>query len=573
MANDWHPWLANYPDHVDWNLDIPEAPLFAVLDDSVRRFPDNEAIDFLGKTYRYAELGTMVDRAATGFRALGVETGVKVGLFLPNCPQFVISYFGVLKAGGTVVNYSPLYSEEELTHQIEDSETDIMVTLGLAALYPKMAALLGKTRLQKLVVSSLQEVLPFPKNLLFPLIKRSEIATAPEDDRHVSFRQLLDNDGRYEVPAIDPREDVAVFQYTGGTTGAPKGAMLTHANLHANIHQALRWNPHLEPGRERMMGVLPFFHVFAMTVVMNFTIAIGGSIVMRPRFELDPVLQDITKKKPTLFPGVPTMYTAIVNHPKPARFDLTSLKTCMSGGAPLPVEIKRRFEALSGCQLVEGYGLTESAPIAACNPFEGVNKEGSVGMPLPGTTITIVDKDDPLKLLAQGEDGEICIAGPQVMKGYWRQEDATAEAIVEGRLRTGDVGHIDEDGYLFIIDRKKDLVLVSGYNVFPRNVEEAIYRHPAVEEVTVIGVPDDYTGEAVKAFVKLGEAGILDEDGLRAFLQDKLGRHEIPKHIEFRHELPKTMIGKLSKKELVAEEAAKRGATGAAPDKSPLGSG
>ena len=276
------------------------------------------------------------------------------------------------------------------------------------------------------------------------------------------------------------------------------------------------------------------------------------------------MLQDITKKKPTLFPGVPTMYTAIVNHPKLASFDLTSIKTCMSGGAPLPLEIKRRFEELSGCKLVEGYGLTESAPIAASNPFEGVNKEGSVGVPVPGTTITIVDKEDPRKVLPQGEDGEICISGPQIMKGYWRREDATAETIVEGRLRTGDVGHLDEDGYLFIIDRKKDLVLVSGYNVFPRNVEEAIYRHPAVEEVTVIGIPDDYTGEAVKAFVKLGEGQALDADGLLEFLRDKLGRHEVPKHIEFRNELPKTMIGKLSKKELVAEEAAKRAAAEAA---------
>ncbi|MCY3669942.1 MAG: AMP-binding protein, partial [Alphaproteobacteria bacterium] len=344
MADDRHPWLAGYPDHVNWDAEIPEGPLFAILDESIRRYPDNEAMDFLGRTYSYAELGAMVDRAAAGFRSLGVEKGVKVGLFLPNCPQFVASFFGVLKAGGTVVNYSPLYSEEELAYQIEDSETDIMVTLGLAALYPKMAALLKKTRIRKLVVGSLQEVLPFPKNLLFGLLKRSEIAKAPDDESHVPFSRLIDNDGAYEPPAIDPREDVAVFQYTGGTTGVPKGAMLTHANLHANIHQALLWNPHLEPGRERMMGVLPFFHVFAMSVVMNFTIAIGGSIVMRPRFELDPVLQDITKKKPTLFPGVPTMYTAIVNHPKLSSFDLTSIKTCMSGGAPLPVEIKRRFE-------------------------------------------------------------------------------------------------------------------------------------------------------------------------------------------------------------------------------------
>ncbi len=557
--SDQHPWLKKYPNHVKWDVEIPEKPLFALLDDAVAKYPSNESMDFLGKTYTYTELGDMVTKAAAGFRELGVGKGVKVGLFLPNCPQFVISYFGILKAGGTVVNYSPLYSEDELLHQIEDSETDIMVTLSLKALYPKMATMLQKSRVKKLVVGALQDVLPFPKNLLFPLLKSGEIAKVPNDAKHVSFRQLLNNEGRYSPSDVDVKEDIAVLQYTGGTTGVSKGAMLTHANLYANTQQAVMWNPHNEFGKERMMGVLPFFHVFAMTVVMNLTIAIGGSIVMRPRFELEPVLEDITKKKPTLFPGVPTMYTAISNHPKLETFDLTSIKTCMSGGAPLPLEIKQRFEQLSGCKLVEGYGLTECAPIATSNPFDGLNKEGSIGLPFPGTTITIVDKEDPLKILPQGEDGEICISGPQVMKGYWGRDEATAETIVEGRLRTGDVGHIDEDGYVFIIDRKKDLVLVGGFNVFPRKVEEGVYRHPAVAEVTVIGVPDDYTGEAVKAFVKLKDGSTLNADELKEFLKDKLGKHEMPKHVEFRQELPKTMIGKLSKKELVAEELAKRG--------------
>ena len=558
--SDQHPWLGKYPNHVSWDAEIPEKPLFALLDDAVAQYSANESMDFLGKTYSYAELGDMVAHAAAGFQELGVGKGVKVGLFLPNCPQFVVAFFGILKAGGTVVNYSPLYSEEELLHQIEDSETDIMVTLGLKALYPKMAAMLRDSRVATLVVGALQDALPFPKNLLFPLLKSGDIAKVPNDSSHVAFRQLLNNEGSYTTPEIDVRDDIAVLQYTGGTTGTAKGAMLTHANLYANTRQALMWDPELDYGNERMMGVLPFFHVFAMTVVMNLTIAIGGSIVMRPRFELDPVLADVTKKKPTLFPGVPTMYTAINNHPKLDKFDLTSIKTCMSGGAPLPLEVKQRFEQLSGCKLVEGYGLTECAPVATANPFAGLNKEGSIGLPMPGTTITIVDRDDPHKVLAEGEDGEICISGPQVMKGYWRREDATAETIVEGRLRTGDVGHMDEDGYVFIIDRKKDLVLVGGFNVFPRNVEEGIYRHPAVAEVTVIGVPDEYSGEAVKAFVKLKDGASLDADELKEFLKDKLGKHEQPKHVEFRDELPKTMIGKLSKKELVAEEMARRAA-------------
>ena len=552
------PWLAKYPENVRWDSEIPEGPLFAILDRAVERFPGHESMDFLGKRYSYAELGDLVARAAAGFRRLGVGKGVRVGLFLPNCPQFVVAYFGILKAGGTVVNYSPLNSEDQLAYQIEDSETDIMVTLSLAALYPKMAALLARSRVSKLVVGDLQDVLTFPSNLLFPLLKRGEIAKVPNDHEHIAFRRLLDNDGKGAPPEIDPRADIAVLQYTGGTTGVSKGAMLTHANLHANAHQARMWTPDLEPGKERMMGVLPFFHVFAMTVVMNLTIALGGSIVMRPRFELDPVLHDVTKKKPTLFPGVPTMYTAIVNHPRLDKFDLTSIKVCLSGGAPLPAEIKRRFETLSGCKLVEGYGLTETSPLATANPLDGLNKEGSIGLPMPGTSIAIVDKEDPRKLLAQGEDGEICVSGPQVMKGYWGRDEETAVTVVDGRLLTGDVGHLDEDGYAFIIDRKKDLVLVSGFNVFPRKVEEGIYRHPAVEEVTVIGVPDDYTGEAVKAFVKLKDGAALDAAGLTEFLADKLGRHEMPKHVEFRGELPKTMIGKLSKKELVAEEAAAR---------------
>ncbi len=560
--SDQRPWLNKYPNHVQWDAEIPEKPLYALLDDAVAKYPTNESMDFLGKTYTYAELGDMVTKAAAGLQELGVGKGVKVGLFLPNCPQFVVSYFGVLKAGGTVVNYSPLYSEDELLHQIEDSETDIMVTLSLKALYPKMATMLQRSRVKKLIVGALQDVLPFPKNLLFPLLKSGEIAKVPNDSKHVSYRQLLNNEGRYSPSDVDVKEDIAVLQYTGGTTGVSKGAMLTHANLYANTQQAVMWNPNNELGKERMMGVLPFFHVFAMTVVMNLTIAIGGSIVMRPRFELEPVLDDITKKKPTLFPGVPTMYTAINNHPKLDTFDLTSIKTCMSGGAPLPLEIKQRFEQLSGCNLVEGYGLTECAPIATSNPFDGLNKEGSIGLPFPGTTITIVDKEDPHKILPQGEDGEICISGPQVMKGYWGREEATAETIVEGRLRTGDVGHMDEDGYVFIIDRKKDLVLVGGFNVFPRKVEEGVYRHPAVAEVTVIGVPDEYTGEAVKAFVKLKDGSTLNADELKEFLKDKLGKHEMPKHVEFRQELPKTMIGKLSKKELVAEELAKQAASG-----------
>ena len=557
-------WLKAYPENIEWNQTFDVKPLWAILDDAVRRFPNNDVIDFLGKTYTYAEIGHQVDRAAAGFQRLGVGKGTKVGLFLPNCPQFIISYFGILKAGGTVVNYSPLYSEQELLHQIEDSHTDIMVTLNLKVLYPKMKAMLEQSRVKTLIIGNMPEALSFPKNILFPLFKRGDIAIVPNDKQHVAFAQLINNDGAYTPADIDPANDIAVLQYTGGTTGVSKGAMLTHANLYANTMQGRVWFEGVTDGEERMMGVLPFFHVFAMTVVMNLSISIAAKIIMHPRFELEPVLKDLDKKKPTLFPGVPTMYTAINNYPKLSDYDLSSLKFCLSGGAPLPVEVKQNFESFTGCKLVEGYGLTETSPIASANPFMGVSKEASIGMPLPGTRIIITDREDPHKIMPQGEDGEICVEGPQVMLGYWGREEATAETIIDGRLHTGDVGYMDEEGYTFIIDRMKDLVLVGGFNVYPRHVEEAIYQHPGVEEVTVIGITDDYLGQAIKAFIKLKDGQTLNEDELKAFLQDKLAKHALPRQTEFRDELPKTMIGKLSKKELVAEEKEKYEAAKAA---------
>ena len=556
------PWLKRYPDGINWAAPLPEMPLYALLDAAVSRFPNNPAIDFLGRTFTYRDLGRLVEKAAKGFQKLGVGKGVKVGLFLPNCPQFVASYYGVLKAGGTVVNFSPLYSEPELIHQIEDSHTDIMVTLNLKALYPKMLSALDKSRLRMLVVGTMPEVLPFPKNLLFPLARRHDVAKVERRASHVSFRQLTANDGKYAPVVIDPVNDVAVLQYTGGTTGDPKGAMLTHANLYANTLQAGYWFTGLELGKERMLGVLPFFHVFAMTSVMNLSIHVGAEIIMHPRFELVPVLKDIDRKKPTLLPGVPTMYTAINNFPDIDQYDLSSIKACISGGAPLPLEVKQRFEQRAGCKLVEGYGLTECSPIATCNPLFGVNKPGSVGLPMPGTSIVITDREDPGRVLAQGESGEICIVGPQVMKGYWQRPDSTADVIRNGRLHTGDVGYLDEEGYTFIIDRMKDMILCSGFNVYPRHVEEAIYQHPAVAEVTVIGIPDQYRGESPKAFVKLKDTTEpLSAEKLLEFLRERLGKHELPTEIEFRAELPKTMIGKLSKKELIAEEKTRRAAT------------
>ncbi|MBM3518525.1 MAG: long-chain fatty acid--CoA ligase, partial [Alphaproteobacteria bacterium] len=462
------PWLHSYPRGVDWNAELPVKPLQALLDDARHRFPDSSCCDFLGRRFTFGQIADMAERAATGFQKLGVGKGIKVGLFLPNCPQFIVAYYGILKAGGTVVNYSPLYSEPELLQQVEDSQTDVMVTLDLKLLYPKMAAILRKSRLKTLVVGSLSEVLPFPKSLLYPIAKRRDLVSVPNDSAHLSFRELMHNDGAYAPPSIDPHQDVAVLQYTGGTTGVSKGAMLTHANLYVNTIQTCRWFTNMEPGRERILGVLPFFHVFAMTVVMNQGLYAGAEIIIHPRFDLEAALKDIAAKKPTIMPGVPTMFAAINRHPNLAQYDLRSLKACLSGGAPLPQEVKQRFEQLTGCKLVEGYGLTEASPVVSANPLEGATKLGSIGLPLPGTRIVITDRDDPSRVLPLGEDGEICVEGPQVMAGYWRSAEATAESFRGGRLRTGDVGHMDRDGYTYIIDRIKDLILVGGFNVYPR---------------------------------------------------------------------------------------------------------
>ena len=552
------PWLKSYPGHVDWATPISEEPVTAVFDRVVARHGERRCIEFLGKTYSYRRVGELVDRAAAGLQALGVERGVRVGLLLPNAPYFVICYYAILKAGGTVVNFNPLYVAEEIARQIEDSRTRIMVTLDLRLLLPKASAALETTGLKQVVVCPMADILPFPKNYLFAFVRRGEVARVPNDGRHLQFSELIDNRGAATPVALRPHEDIAVLQYTGGTTGIPKGAMLTHANVAANAHQIQIWNPDPAEGQERILGVLPLFHVLAMTAVMNHGIRIGAELILRPRFELDDTLKLMHDQRPTMFAGVPTIYNAINRHPRLDRYDLSSLQLCISGGAALPVEVKREFERLTGCRIIEGYGLSECSPAVTCTPVAGGAKEGSIGLPVPGTVVEVHDLEQPGRLLPPGEKGEICVRGPQVMAGYWNRPEETAQTMVDGALRTGDVGYMDEDGHVFLVDRIKDLIICSGYNVYPRVIEEAIYRHNAVAEVTVIGVPHDYRGEAPKAFVSLKPHTTLTAAELLSFLEDKLSKIEMPAYIEFRDELPKTRIGKLSKKELVAEELAKR---------------
>ncbi len=560
------PWADAYPADVDWNAEFPVRPLYALVDEAVERFGDRPCLDFLGRRYRYDQVGTLIDRAARGFQELGVGKGVNVGLLLPNTPYYVICFFAVLKAGGTVVNYNPLYVEEEIRRQVEDSETDIMVTLDLAALHDKVAAVMGGSRLRRIVVCPMAEILPFPKNLLFRLLRRREVAAIPRDEAHVPFGALVANDGRPREVAIEPKTDIAVIQYTGGTTGVPKGACLTHYNLYANTIQIVLWFHELEPGGERIVALLPFFHVFGMSAVMNFGLHIGAELILLPRFELDALLRVIDRRRPTSFPGVPTVFNAINGAPDLDRHDLSCLKACISGGASLPLQVKKDFEAGTGSPLVEGYGLTEASPVVACNPVDGEGKPGSVGLPVPGTTIEIVSLEDGRTPVPAGEKGEICIRGPQVMAGYWKRPEETAEALRDGRLHTGDIGYMDEDGYTFIVDRQKEVIIAGGYNIYPRIVEEALHRHPKIREAAVIGVPDAYRGETVKAYIVPVAGETLDEAEIEAFLEDKLAPMERPKQMEFRKELPKSMVGKILKRVLLEEHLA---AAGPAADRDP----
>ncbi|MDP9126998.1 MAG: long-chain fatty acid--CoA ligase [Pseudomonadota bacterium] len=558
------PWAKKYPASVDWSATLPVKPLYEILDDAVGRFPDNSCLDFLGKRSTYSTVGDQVARAAKGLQGLGVRKGDRVGLFLPNSPYFVILYFAALKIGATVVNFNPLYAEREIARQIEDSGATVMATIDIPQIYDKLAKMLGATCLQHIIVCRMVDILPPILSLLYRIIKRHDIARTPKDDRHTDFFTLLANDGKWGAVAIDPATDIAVLQYTGGTTGVPKGAMLTHANLIANVTQSRLSFPGIVDGQERMLGVLPFFHVFAMTAVMNITVLIGGCLIILPRFDLKQVVKTIHTKRPTFFPAVPTIYTAINNYKALGRYNLRSIKFCISGGAPLPVEVKDAFERLTGCVVVEGYGLSETSPVAALNPVEGENKPGSIGLPAPQTYIEIVSLDDRATLMPIGERGEVCIRGPQVMPGYWHHPEETAGVMDETpaghRLHTGDVGYMDEDGYTFIVDRIKDMIAAGGFKIYPRNVEEAIYLHPAVEECIVAGVPDEYRGQTVKAFIKLREGQTLTKDALKTFLKDKLSPIEMPKLIEFRDSLPKTLVGKLSRKMILDEEVARKSA-------------
>jgi long-chain acyl-CoA synthetase len=434
-----------------------------------------------------------------------------------------------------------------------------MVTVDLALTVDKMMKLIDSCPVKKLIICPFAAGLPFPKNLLFPLVKRRDVAKLPKHPKVETWKDVLKDATRPAPVQIDPEKDIAVLQYTGGTTGIPKGAALTHANVYANVRQALYWMAGAKAGEDSMLGVLPFFHVFAMTVVMNWTLANGMKIIMQPKFDLNEVLKIIDKDRPSFFPAVPAIFNAIANHADVAKYDFSCLKFCISGGAPLPADVKRLFEEKTGSHTIaEGYGLTEASPIVTCNPL-GRNKVGSIGLPLPQTIVEIISRDDNKTVMPTGELGEVCVRGPQVMQGYYNKPEETDNVLKGGRLHTGDVGYIDDEGYVYIVDRIKDLIIVRGYNVYPRVVEEALYLHPAVDECIVAGVPDAERGETVHAWVKPAAGQKVTEQELLDFVKDKLNPIEVPRKIIVRNEpLPKTTVGKLSRKDLLIQEGIKR---------------
>ena len=551
-----------------WDARFEPASLPDMLAATTARNPQAPFLHFLGRSYSYGEIFADAQRFAAGLMAMGIAKGDRVGLFLPNVPIYASAYYGAMMAGAIVVNFSPLYTVEELSWQVEDSGTRLLVTLDVPELYGTAARVLDESSLERLVVGSLADMLPTAKGLAYRLFKRGQIAKLPRSGHDGAVRRWADVqgdlawanwlDGRPpELPAIDIANDIALLQYTGGTTGRPKGAMLGHSQLSMNAQQTAGLNPFGDPTGEVFMGALPFFHVFANTALLNHAMVTGASIAMVPRFEAGEVLKTIARYKTTGFPGVPTMFQALLDHPDLAKTDVSSIKVCISGGAPMPAPVHTKFEEVTGIRVVEGYGLTESSGVVSANPYEGVRKKGTIGQLVMGTEVVFLDKEDPNKLAPAGEPGELAIHGPQIMRGYWNRPDTDGETFVErdGKryLRTGDVAVMDEDGFLEIVDRIKDMIAVGGFKVFPSQVEDVLLENSAVKEVLVIGRPDDYRGECPVAYTVLNEGASETAEDLKAWLNARVGKHERVEEVVLRDSLPRTIIGKLDRKALRAE--------------------
>lgn len=548
------PWYKHYPEDIPRTIEYDKKPLYQFLQETAERVPDKKALNFMGKEMTFREILTEAKKLANYLQKLGLKKGDRVASMLPNTPQAVVTYYGALMAGGIVVQVNPLYTERELAYQMKDSGAKFIVCLDI--LLPRVSKVKEETDLEHIIVTRIADYLPFPKNLIYPFIQKREynivVKVEESDDTHVWKNVIANSPAEYEDVEIDPEEDLALLQYTGGTTGFPKGVMLTHYNLVANVQMAKAWISKAERDKEVVLGVLPFFHVYGMTTVMNLSIMDGAKMILLPRFDAGQVLKTIQKHKPTLFPGAPTIYIGLLNHPDFEKYDLSSIKACISGSASLPLEVQEQFEKRTNGKIVEGYGLTESSPVTHANPIWGRRVNGSIGIPWPDTDAKIV-KNGTLEEVPVGEIGEIAVKGPQVMKGYWNNPEATEEVLKDGWLLTGDMGKMDEDGYFYVVDRKKDVIIAGGFNIYPREIEEVLFEHPDIVEAAVIGVPDDYRGETVKAVIVPKPGAKLDEKQLDEYCRKHLAAFKVPRIYEFREELPKSVIGKVLKRQLVEE--------------------
>ena len=554
------PWFKFYPEGIPKSIPYPEVPLPQLLRDTAKKHPDHVALIFEDYKITYRELDELVDRFAAALHDLGISKGDVVALFLPNIPQFVITYYGILRVGGIVTAINPLYKEREVEYQLNNAEAKAIVTLDV--LYPTVKKVWKKTKVKSVIITSLKDYLPPVKRILGTLLGKIPTAKVEREPGVYFLKELL---ARYppEPPKveIDPKEDLAVLQYTGGTTGVPKGAMLTHYNLVANAIGAMYWLRAREAG-DVHMGVLPLFHIYGMTTVMNSSICGAGTVVLIPRFDPEKILSSIEKYKVTVFCGVPTLYAVLITHPKIDKYNLRSIKFCISGAAPLPPEVQKRFMELTGAVLVEGYGLTEASPVTHANPLDPTMKTvkvGTIGIPWPDTDAKIVDPETGTKELPPGKVGELVVKGPQVMKGYWKMPEETKAALRDGWLYTGDLATVDEDGYFRIVDRKKDLIKYKGYSVYPRELEDVLYEHPAVKLCAVVGKPDPVAGEIPKAFIVLKPEyeGKVKEEEIIEWVKERVAPYKRIREVEFRRELPLTTVGKVLRRVLREEELKK----------------
>jgi len=546
-------WYKSYDPRVPRSIDYPEECLPLVLKRNAERLPQNTATEFLGARLTYQALWEQIMSLANAFSLLGMKHGTKVAIMLPNCPQTIIAYYASLWLGAVVVMTSPMYVEREMEHQWNDSGAEYVVVLD--HLYPRVEKVLAGTAVRKVIVTGIAEYLPLHLKCLYPVKawKQKLFTAVPYGSDVLNFSRLIRNTEPTPSLCSISFDDPALLQYTGGTTGVSKGVELSHRNIAVNVMQLASWFPDLQCGKERFVAILPFFHVFGMTVAMNLTLYTASAALLVPRFEIDAFLKTLHKTRPTLFPAVPTIFVAMINHPKIQSHDLSSLRFCITGSAPMPLEVLRKFEELTGSIVVEGYGLSEASPVTHCNPIAGARKSGSIGIPVPDTDCKIVDLAEGIHEQPLGEVGELVVRGPQVMSGYWRMPEETANYLREGWLYTGDIAKMDEEGYCFIVDRKKDMIIAGGYNIYPREIDEVLYEHPCILDAVAVGVPDPYRGETVKAFVVLKPGESATEKEIIEFCKSRLATYKVPRSVEFREALPKTMVGKILRKELRRE--------------------